>query len=668
MSKNSQSLLGLFDIIGLIILIVSLISILLLVIGRFNVYLTVFLSVIVLLLCSAKFYKFVSIHLLSRDNLILFSILLLAVFFRYPPYLHTIVDWDPGIYVIMSETYANTGSVVFKDPVQAKIKDPVLLKIYETYNNMVVLREGPKGLYQGARIGGIRILDADEGKYASQYYPLHPLWMSVFSRLFGSENRVYSLVFFSLISISAVFLIVQKLTGSNTPAIIAGILLALNPLHAFFSKEPSSEVVFMAFIFSGLYFLLKYYTASKSLKQNKIHLILSAGLIGCSFFTHIHGFMYLPFFYFLAIISILYVKDKTLKLHMLIYVTSILSLYGLSVLYGYNYNFSYLNEVMGPVFYAFLGNSWKFRLVSSLVVLFVIPFLLYYVKSKNLNFFNRLENAVNNKRGLLLFVAFLFLSLFVFYKYFFVIFSSGSLYYVDFLIKIVSLPIFILPFFAMYMYSKREIGLFSVCFLFVLFFFFYLQYGNLPIYPNSRYLLPELVPLCIILSSFMLADMLKNRKTIKILACVVLLFVASSYIYYLSFQFQGKNSEGVSESLIEVSKHIKDRDLLLFEKNNYYPYLFIKPTLEYYYMKPVFGIDDALNLTLPEFSNFFQNYNDVFLLAMREINQTPDLKFDQISNISFRRGNYKETVIPVIYGLDEKKLWLYKLNRNESFG
>jgi 4-amino-4-deoxy-L-arabinose transferase-like glycosyltransferase len=67
--------------------------------------------------------------------------------------------------------------------------------------------------------------------------------MAIFGEVFGDSNRYYSTVFFAILSILALYLLTFELTGNGLLAWSVGALLALTPLHAFFSKFPATEVV-----------------------------------------------------------------------------------------------------------------------------------------------------------------------------------------------------------------------------------------------------------------------------------------------------------------------------------------------------------------------------------------------------------------------------------------
>ena len=89
--------------------------------------------------------------------------------------------------------------------------------------------------------------------------PLHPLWMAIFGEVFGDAARFHAPGFFGLLGVPGLSLLAFELTGSRPAAFAAGILVATNPLHVFFSRSPASEAVALAFSSLGFYYLARAY-------------------------------------------------------------------------------------------------------------------------------------------------------------------------------------------------------------------------------------------------------------------------------------------------------------------------------------------------------------------------------------------------------------------------
>jgi hypothetical protein len=237
---------SIFDLFILLIACVSYVSILLLVFNTFNALYAVLLG----LALACPFWKLfnldISFHI-PKMPYALITILLIALFFRFQPYLYVPGGQDQGVYVNMSAVYGKTGSTFIIDQVREKAIASGLREWYDSANQRS-WQLHKKGKYEGHHLPGVYISDSGKSQYVFQFYPLHPLWMAIVGKLFGTENRVYSLVFFSLLSIAAFYFLALELSGGNRiSAVIVSLLLALNPLHSFFSKFPVTEVVWLSF-------------------------------------------------------------------------------------------------------------------------------------------------------------------------------------------------------------------------------------------------------------------------------------------------------------------------------------------------------------------------------------------------------------------------------------
>jgi hypothetical protein len=144
---------------------------------------------------------------------------------------------DQGVYVNMSKAFEDRGEVFQIDQVRNKLKQENIKTIYDASNlgNGVV----EKNKYEGGFLPGVYIVDKANSKNVFQFYHLHPLWMAIFGKIFGDHNRVYALVFFSLISIISFYLLAFELTNNRGLAFITGCFLAINPLHVFFPSSRS---------------------------------------------------------------------------------------------------------------------------------------------------------------------------------------------------------------------------------------------------------------------------------------------------------------------------------------------------------------------------------------------------------------------------------------------
>ena len=318
-SKNqNQLVLNILNFVFLVVLITSVASIIALVLNVFVPKIVVLLSFILSLVLFGIGKKI----FLVQDELTIpiwsiCLVIILSMFFRAEPYFSIYGGQDQGLYTSMSAHFQKGGEIFMEDDIKKNLQNEELLEVYN--NNLVsefnrvlffnthpdtilaVTDSIPEIYYQpGVYFGGNK-------HYVFQFYHLHPIWMAIFGDIFGDNLRFYSLTFFSILSILALSLIAFELTLSSWGAIVVGLLMATNPLHAFFSKSAVTEVVALAFIGMGLYIFLRTIRLSKiySISGLKFHATFSASLFAMYFFVRISGFIFLPFFLVILFRSIL---------------------------------------------------------------------------------------------------------------------------------------------------------------------------------------------------------------------------------------------------------------------------------------------------------------------------------------------------------------------------
>ena len=287
-----------FEMLLTWIVLISIIAITLLVFNIFNSINSLVIGTI-LLTAICLIFK-VNIELKFREIPgWLLLILLLALLFRAKPYFWVMGGQDQGLYVNMSSYYENYGSTFIKDRMRESLGDEKNKSFYDSLNQYNIFRADLSKTYPKINLelleklspsninvlqhieysfhcAGIFIKDMEKSEYVFQFYPLHPLWISLFAKLAGSNNRVYSQVFFSLMTIILFYLIAFEFTGNNKAGYVVAFFLSINPLHAFFSKFPVSEIPSLFFSSGGFYFLIKFYNQRKK-EVNLFYLYLSAG-------------------------------------------------------------------------------------------------------------------------------------------------------------------------------------------------------------------------------------------------------------------------------------------------------------------------------------------------------------------------------------------------------
>ncbi len=284
---------------------------------------------------------------------ILALVVLAALLFRTEPFRTMHGGEDQGVYVAMSSYLQREGTVFIDDRLPEALPDPAR-EIYQAK------------LWSGPPIG----LSVQPGvfywydrQYIFQFYHLHPIWMATFAELFGDGARFYSVTFFGLLSVIGLCLLTFELTGSRLAMLATGLLLAVNPLHAYFSRFPATEVVALGFSSAGLYYLARAFRGmrdSAPAPAVTTLLALAAASLSLVFFVRITGFLYLPVLVPLFGVGVWWMLEGRRRDggRILAFCAAVAALYGLSVLYGLGYSLIYALGIYRQTFGNLLGADY----------------------------------------------------------------------------------------------------------------------------------------------------------------------------------------------------------------------------------------------------------------------------------------------------------------------
>lgn len=276
---------------------------------------------------------------------------LVCLFFRLPAYHYVLGGQDEGVYVNIAHHIARTGGIEVRDSVLEKLDVPSLANTYLSQN-------------RGANyIPGVYALDASGPRLEFQFYHLFPVWMALFDGVFGIDFAVYALTFFSWLSVLFFYRLALAVSGCRRSALLAGVLLALNPLHAFFSKFPVTEVPTLAFSLIGFSYLVMFRGAAQSSRSR--WLWISVASFGCLFVTRISGFMYMPFVLAAAITAAVADGQAPLRRAMFLWCAGIVALYALSVGYGLHWSGAYARDIYRMSFERIFHDQWRAGAMAS---------------------------------------------------------------------------------------------------------------------------------------------------------------------------------------------------------------------------------------------------------------------------------------------------------------
>lgn len=274
-------------------------------------------------------------------------LVLVALFFRLPAFHYVLGGQDEGVYVNAANHLLQSGGIAVSDPIAAKFLGSPALNEYLASNRQsdeIFL----SGIY--TQPGSITALQF-------QFYHLFPVWMALFGGLFGMIAAVYALTAFAVLSILFAYRLVLTVTGKSTAALVAGLLLAVSPLHAFFSKFPVTEVPTLAFALAGFGYLAAYWTSESGQRRGRT-LWLAFAALASVFFVRISGFMYIPFVVAMAGLTALRDEDAERRKAIQRWTLAIVAAYAASVLYGLHWSRHYSLDIYRISFGIAFGRHW----------------------------------------------------------------------------------------------------------------------------------------------------------------------------------------------------------------------------------------------------------------------------------------------------------------------
>ena len=278
-------------------------------------------------------------------------ILLVALCFRLAPFDTVVGGQDQGLYTNIAAELVQTRGIAVVDTEIQRLAGTAAQANYQHDN------------YTDPFLPGVYTSTDGRQELTFQFYHLFPVWLAIFAGLFGASAATYGLTFLSLVSIIFFHRLATQLTGSPRLGALAGLLLALNPLHAFFSRFPVTEIPTLAFSLIG-FTLLAMYSGAPRIDRRMRWLWLSALAFGCLFLTRISGFMYLPIVLALGMIPLVLDEDRERAVSLARWALAIVALYLASVAYGLVWSRPYSMAIYEDSFSRVGGHNWPTLMVA----------------------------------------------------------------------------------------------------------------------------------------------------------------------------------------------------------------------------------------------------------------------------------------------------------------
>ena len=178
-----------------------------------------------------------------------------------------------------------------------------------------------------------------------------------------------------MLSLIFFYRLALELTGRPRLALLAGLLLALNPLHAFFSRFPVTEIPTLSFTLAGFWLILAaWHRREDDGARSKVLLSLIA--FACAFLIRITGFMYVPIFVVVGLLAAAYITELKYRRLIFCWAFGVLMAYSLTVLYGLVFSHIYTSAVYQMSFEPLLGAHWRrYILVASVSIILLLGLL-----------------------------------------------------------------------------------------------------------------------------------------------------------------------------------------------------------------------------------------------------------------------------------------------------
>lgn len=573
-------------------------------------------------------------------------LLAITLFFRLPAYQYVLGGQDEGLYVNIAHHIERTGAVAVHDDVKRQLLQTPFLQRYVEDNQVT----------PDSYLAGIYSRDYKNGKVEFQFYHLFPVWMALSSGTFGPHAGVYALTFLSLLSVLFFYRLTLLLTNSRSAALLAGGLLALNPLHAFFSKFPVTEVPTLAFSLIGFTCLVAAWSSKTAERQSR-WMWLSALAFLCLFTTRISGFMYVPFFVAIAMAALVFDSNTSRRTAIQHWAIMVIALYFLSVIYGLIWSHSYSHDIYVKSFEPIFGNLWKFFVAAISIVgvgLWAALAMLLGDSDRRAKLALKMGRPLSRLPGLLVFTALLLGLLKIYWLGWtqhyasdsWLVFwhLSGAGWKAAAATSIATLivylgPLLLLAFLALV--SRRQTDprleflrwFVSGFFVYALLLQWTVPYG--PYY--ARYMLSELVPYLILLVVCVWAGLRVGGARAALTAA---LFLSMVYAAGLSAAQLGKSEDdGANEALTRLTRPVESDDLILLDTAGLDTSV-IKTPLLYTFGKRVVTVGNAALRDPGYIAELSSMYDDLFLISA---DPTPPPGYTMLDSVRFKVMAFQRT-------------------------
>ncbi len=179
------------------------------------------------------------------------ALLIVAALFYSHPAEYVVGGGDAGVYVNWAAYISRYGSLLPEDPITAELSSEDMAGFLRA--------QPPTTETDYIRFPGFYLSETDQSQLIPQFYPLQSIWLAIAYGVAGLWGALLMTPVWGMLGVLSVYLFARIFL--NWPmALVAAILLMVNPLQLYFSRYPTAEPLTQYLMWTGLWSFTRYTT------------------------------------------------------------------------------------------------------------------------------------------------------------------------------------------------------------------------------------------------------------------------------------------------------------------------------------------------------------------------------------------------------------------------
>ena len=171
------------------------------------------------------------------------AVLAVSLFFQARPGEYLMGGRDPGVYIGTMALIGRTGGVAYTDPVVKSIPPQDVELFFRNPGNVD---------YSWGRFAGFPLERPETARVVPEFFHLFPAFGAYLFQSMGVKGALAAPCVFGILGTLAFFFAWRRLFGL-APALLGGLLLAVNVVQVWFARYPVSEPMSQFLLFFGLW-------------------------------------------------------------------------------------------------------------------------------------------------------------------------------------------------------------------------------------------------------------------------------------------------------------------------------------------------------------------------------------------------------------------------------